>query len=73
MVRGRFGRFEHDHYFAETDGVTVMRDVIDFASPMGVLGRVVDTLLLARYLRGLIEARNRVIKDAAEQAGAERG
>jgi ligand-binding SRPBCC domain-containing protein len=73
MVRGRFGRFEHDHYFAETDGVTVMRDVIDFASPMGVLGRVVDTLLLARYLRGLIEARNRVIKDAAEQEGAERG
>jgi ligand-binding SRPBCC domain-containing protein len=73
MVRGRFDRFEHDHYFAESDGVTVMRDVIDFASPMGVLGRVVDTLLLARYLRGLIEARNRVIKEAAEQAGAARG
>jgi ligand-binding SRPBCC domain-containing protein len=69
MVRGRFRRFEHDHYFEESGGVTLMRDVIDFASPLGVLGRVVDALFLARYLRRLIEARNRVIKDAAEQVG----
>lgn len=66
MVRGRFRRFEHDHFFDDKDGRTVMRDAIDFASPFGLLGRLVDRIVLARYLRRLIEGRNRVIKDAAE-------
>src|SRR5438045_2573161 len=26
MVRGRFARFEHDHYFLEQSGGTLMRD-----------------------------------------------
>jgi len=66
MVKGRFKRFEHDHFFNEKDGRTVMRDAIDFASPLGLLGGLVDRIVLARYLRSLIERRNRVIKDAAE-------
>jgi ligand-binding SRPBCC domain-containing protein len=72
MVRGRFQRFEHDHYFAEREGLTVMRDVVEFASPLGLLGRLVDVLFLSRYLRRLIAARNQVIKAAAEGAAAAR-
>jgi ligand-binding SRPBCC domain-containing protein len=66
MVRGRFKRFEHDHYFVQRDGHTVMRDVIDFSSPFGLLGRLVDAVVLARYLRKLIIERNRVVRQAAE-------
>jgi len=66
MVRGRFERFEHDHYFAERDGVTVMRDVLDFASPLGPIGGVVDALFLKAYLRALLVRRNLAIKGAAE-------
>lgn len=66
MVRGRFKRFIHDHYFEEQNGVTVMRDVIEFASPFGLLGRLVDGLFLTQYLRRLILQRNSVIKDQAE-------
>jgi ligand-binding SRPBCC domain-containing protein len=67
MVRGRFRSFEHDHFFVESEpGVTVMKDVIDFASPMGPLGAIVDALFMRAYLRGLIEVRNAVIKEAAE-------
>lgn len=66
MVRGRFRTFEHDHFFVERDGRTVMRDVIEFASPMGIIGRLVDAAFLAGYLRRLIIERNRVIRDAAE-------
>lgn len=66
MVRGRFKRFEHDHHFADKGGVTIMRDVIVFESPLGPLGRLLDVLVLWRYLQKLIEQRNRVIKDAAE-------
>ena len=66
MVRGRFKHFVHDHYFEERNGVTTMRDVIEFASPFGPLGQLLDGLFLAQYLRRLIASRNSVIKHEAE-------
>jgi ligand-binding SRPBCC domain-containing protein len=70
MVRGRFKRFAHDHYFTAQDGGTLMRDAIVFESPFGLLGRIVDALVLKRYLRRLIAERNRVVKEVAEGADA---
>jgi len=68
MVTGRFKRFEHDHFFApSTTGGTRMRDVVEFESPFGVLGKLVDRLLMARYLATLITERNRVIRAEAER------
>lgn len=68
MVAGRFARFEHDHYFEPVAGGTRMRDVVEFVSPYGILGRLVDTFILAPYLRRLIEHRNRAIRSAAEES-----
>ncbi len=57
----------HEHYFAEDGrGGTVMRDLFDFAAPFGVLGWVAERLILTRYLRRFLEARNREIKVVAE-------
>lgn len=70
MVRGRFARFEHDHFFAPVAGGTAMRDVIEFASPCGWLGWLVDRSVLRRYLRRLILARNDVVRRAAEAEAA---
>ena len=66
MVRGPFAAMDHDHYFTEDDGVTVMRDVFVFAAPLGPLGRLVERLVLRRHLRGFLEARNRELKAVAE-------
>jgi len=67
MVRGPFARLDHDHHFAEDGrGGTVMRDVLDFAAPLGPLGRIVARVALTRHLRRLLVARNRVIKAVAE-------
>lgn len=56
---GPFKRWRHAHHF-EPDGAggTIMRDVIDFASPLGPVGRIVDRLLLSRYMPHLIRVRN---------------
>jgi ligand-binding SRPBCC domain-containing protein len=56
---GPFKRWRHAHHF-EPDGAggTVMKDVIDFASPLGPVGRIVDSVLLSRYLPRLIRIRN---------------
>jgi ligand-binding SRPBCC domain-containing protein len=48
MVRGAFARFDHDHFFAEREGITVMDDVFDYTSPLGALGRAADALFLRR-------------------------
>ncbi len=66
MVRGRFARFEHDHYFEPTGIGTLMRDALEFESPFGFLGRLVDRLILRGHLRELLLERARVIKAAAE-------
>jgi ligand-binding SRPBCC domain-containing protein len=67
MIRGRFKRFEHDHFFEEAKTGTTMRDVVVFESPLGPIGRIVDALVLSSYLERLIAQRNQVIKAAAER------
>jgi ligand-binding SRPBCC domain-containing protein len=66
MVDGPFRRVEHHHYFAETPAGTEMRDVFSFASPFGIIGRIVDALCLQRYMHALLIERNRAIKAVAE-------
>ena len=66
LVRGAFRRFDHDHFFSQHGDLTLMRDVFDYDSPFGVLGRVADLLFLKPYMKQLLVSRNAVIKAAAE-------
>ena len=70
QVTGPFKRWHHAHHFApDGKGGTVMRDVIDFAAPLGPLGTVAELTVLNRYLPRLIRIRNDHVK-AAVEAGA---
>jgi ligand-binding SRPBCC domain-containing protein len=68
QIRGPFARFHHEHRFELVDGATLMTDRIEFDAPLGQLGRVVERLALARYLRTLIERRGVFVKREAEGA-----
>jgi len=69
MVRGAFRRFDHDHFFTSLPGKrTLMRDVFDYTSPLGWIGRLADLLFLHRYMARLLLERNLVIKRLAEKA-----
>lgn len=65
MVRGVFRRFDHDHAFEEHDGVTHVRDVFDFTSPLGLLGRVADALLVTRHMRTFLARRMQTLEHLA--------
>ena len=67
QVAGPFGHWRHEHRFDEVDGTTTITDVVDFASPFGLLGAVVDRVVLARYMTRLLTERNAWI--AATLAG----
>ena len=66
LVRGAFATMVHDHHFAAADGGTEMRDVFRFSAPAGPLGRLVERLVLKRYMTRLLADRNAAIKAAAE-------
>ena len=66
MVSGTFKSFRHEHIFTAINNQTVMRDIFVFESPFGTMGEWVNYLFLGRYMSNLLEKRNRVIKDVAE-------
>lgn len=59
QVKGPFRHFRHVHEFSHDSSGTTMVDRIEFTAPFGPLGRLVEKLVLARYLQNLIVSRNR--------------
>lgn len=68
QVRGPFGRWWHEHTFTETaPGRTLMVDVVEFSSPLRLAGRVVDALVLRRYMTRLLTDRNTYLRQQLER------
>ncbi len=68
MTAGAFRSFGHDHRFSARDGNTVMIDDVEFRSPYGPLGWLVDRPFLAGSMRRLLVGRAWAIKREAEAA-----
>lgn len=67
MQAGPFRRWRHTHRFEPVEGGrTRMVDDVDYAAPLGPLGRFVERAVLHRYMTRLLEARNAHIKQVAE-------
>lgn len=66
MIRGAFAGFTHDHFLSETENGTLMKDVFDYRSPLGLFGSVADFLFLEAYMTKLLSERNATIKRFAE-------
>ena len=65
MVKGDFRSFEHQHFFKATDNGTIVIDIINYETPYGLLGKLVNKFYLKNYLEKLINHRNEVIKEYA--------
>lgn len=66
MQRGAFKRWHHTHTFEARGEGTLMTDDADYASPLGLFGRIADHLFLERYMTRLLQVRNAHIKKVAE-------
>jgi ligand-binding SRPBCC domain-containing protein len=66
MVQGTFREMIHLHVFVPQPPGTLMVDLFTFRAPLGLLGRVAETLVLTRYMKGLLLTRNRYLKRVAE-------
>ncbi len=66
QMRGPFASFRHEHRFEAVPDGTRMVDDWQHVSPLGVLGRLADRIVLERHMKGLLEIRNRALKREAE-------
>jgi ligand-binding SRPBCC domain-containing protein len=69
QVSGPFAAFRHEHVFRATATGTVMTDDWLHRSPLGLVGRIVDAVVLDRYLRRQLIARGKGIRRIAEGEG----
>jgi ligand-binding SRPBCC domain-containing protein len=66
MVNGDFKSLRHEHHFKTIVNGTLLIDIFSYEAPYGNLGKLADRLFLTRYMKTLLETRNRTIKDYAE-------
>jgi ligand-binding SRPBCC domain-containing protein len=69
---GPFASWHHEHRFVENNGVTTMTDVVDYRSPAGPIGVLVDRVALERYMTNLLNGRNAFLKEQAEARSSSR-
>jgi len=66
MERGRFKRFQHDHYFYVMNDRTVLNEKIRFTMPLGFMGKLVAKFVLVPYLSKRLRRRLNLLKRVAE-------
>lgn len=71
MLRGAFARWRHTHTFVERQGGTLMVDDVEFASPLGVLGKIADAVLLENYMTRFLVRHNEQFRREAESLARE--
>jgi ligand-binding SRPBCC domain-containing protein len=64
--KGAFKYIIHDHYFESHNEYVLIKDIFNFQSPFGLIGNLVDKIVLTNYLRNILLKRNMVIKKYAE-------
>lgn len=67
MLKGRFKSFKHQHIFKQNGKFTVMTDILEFESPLGIFGQLFNYYFLKNYMTKFLIERNKVTKLAAEQ------
>ena len=59
--RGPYRVWHHEHHFEEVPGGVRMRDIVNYAVPLGPLGDLLDRLVVRRRVEAIFEFRRRVL------------
>jgi len=67
MEKGKFKYFKHEHLFEEKNGITIMKDKLEYETPFGIFGELFDILFLEKHMTQFLLERNKVLKDVSEK------
>lgn len=66
MLKGAFKSMKHQHVFRQKGKNTIMTDIFEFESPLGIIGKIFNKLYLKNYMKNFLLERNQLIKVTAE-------
>jgi ligand-binding SRPBCC domain-containing protein len=66
MEEGKFKSFRHQHFFEEKNGITIMKDHLQYETPYGIFGKLFDILFLEKHLTHFLLERNKILKEVSE-------
>ncbi|SHK72282.1 SRPBCC family protein [Chryseobacterium polytrichastri] len=66
MLKGAFKSMKHQHIFKQEGKNTIMTDIFEFESPLGIIGKLFNQFFLKNYLTNFLLERNKLIKTTAE-------
>ena len=67
QLKGPYRYWRHTHTFAEVEGGTRITDEIRYAMPFGILGEIVQRLMVKRQLETIFAYRAQVIAEMFEE------
>lgn len=67
QLKGHFKSFKHQHFFEESDGQTIMKDLMQYETPFGIFGQLFDKLALKKHLTQFLIERNAYLKLVSEK------
>jgi ligand-binding SRPBCC domain-containing protein len=62
QLKGPYSLWHHRHAFTAVGDRTIVRDVVDYALPLGVLGELADALVVRRDLRRIFDFRHAAVQ-----------
>jgi ligand-binding SRPBCC domain-containing protein len=68
MQKGAFKSMRHRHIFKSVNGKTLMTDIFEFESPLGIIGKLLNAFFLRGYMKKFLIERNEMIKMIAESS-----
>lgn len=63
QLKGPYKVWEHTHTFREERGGTMMNDIVDYEIPLGLLGRMMNRLVVRREIEKIFEHRRKTLEE----------
>jgi ligand-binding SRPBCC domain-containing protein len=59
---GPYALWHHQHHFKEVDGGVLMTDILNYAIPYGFIGRMANSLIVAKKVQSIFDYREKAIE-----------
>jgi ligand-binding SRPBCC domain-containing protein len=60
---GPYSLWHHQHHFKAIDGAVEMTDIVHYKNPLGILGKLANTLFVRNQLKGIFDYRFKKVEE----------
>ncbi|MFH6604356.1 hypothetical protein ACEZ3G_12765 [Maribacter algicola] len=64
---GPYKLWHHQHFLEESDGGTLMRDIVSYQPPFGILGKIANSIIIEPKLKEIFDYRQQALNRIFEK------